>query len=68
MLSTSSVAKGNLNPVFKALKNLGAPLPRWNFHKYLINGDGKLVGSFGSKTEPESAEMKQMIEVLLKQP
>ena len=68
MLSTSSVAKGDLNPVFKALKNLGAPLPRWNFHKYLINVDGELVGSFASKTEPESPEMKQMIEVLLKQP
>lgn len=66
MLSTSSVAKGQLNPVFKELKTLGAPLPRWNFHKYLINVNGELVGTFGSKTEPESAQMKQMIEKLLK--
>lgn len=65
MLSTSSVAKGKLNPVFSELKKLGAPLPRWNFHKYLINVDGELVGSFASKTEPESPEMKQMIEKLL---
>ncbi|GLR65170.1 glutathione peroxidase [Marinospirillum insulare] len=68
MLSTSSVAKGKLNPVFKELDKMGAPLPRWNFHKYLINGDGELVGTFGSKTEPESAEMKQIIEKLLQQP
>ncbi|NLW05611.1 MAG: glutathione peroxidase [Pseudomonadaceae bacterium] len=66
MLSTSSVAKGKLNPVFKALEQMGAPLPRWNFHKYLINVDGELIGTFASKTEPESAEMKQMIEKLLK--
>lgn len=66
MLSTSSVAKGKLNPVFKELEKMGAPLPRWNFHKYLINGDGELVGTFASKTEPESAEIKQMIENLLK--
>ncbi|HKM15671.1 MAG TPA: glutathione peroxidase [Marinospirillum sp.] len=68
MFSTSSVAKGKLNPVFKALEAMGAPLPRWNFHKYLINVDGELVGTFGSKTEPESAEMKQIIEKLLQQP
>ena len=66
MLSTSSVSKGNLNPVFKELGKLGAPLPRWNFHKYFINVDGELAGSFASKTEPESVEMKQMIEKLLK--
>ena len=65
MLSTSQVAKGKLNPVFKELEKMGAPLPRWNFHKYLINVDGELVGSFASKTEPESLEMKQMIEKLL---
>lgn len=65
MLSTSSVAKGKLNPVFNELKKMGAPLPRWNFHKYLINMDGELVGSFASKTEPESPEMQQMIEKLL---
>ncbi len=68
MLSTSAVAKGQLNPVFKALKNMGAPLPRWNFHKYLINVDGELVGTFASTTEPESAEMKQMLELLVKSP
>lgn len=68
MLSTSSVAKGKLNSVFRELKKLGAPLPSWNFYKYLVNVDGELVGSFASKTEPESVEMKQMIEVLLKQP
>jgi len=66
MLATSSVAKGNLNPVFKELKKLGAPLPAQNFHKYLINVDGELIGTFASKTEPESDEIKQMIENLLK--
>lgn len=66
MLSTSSVAKGKLNPVFKELEKMGAPLPRWNFYKYFINVDGELVGSFGSKTEPESDEIKQVIENLLK--
>jgi glutathione peroxidase len=39
-----------------------AAVPRWNFHKYLIAKDGSIIGTFGSRTEPESAEIKQAIE------
>ncbi|MBK8258104.1 MAG: hypothetical protein IPK82_36245 [Polyangiaceae bacterium] len=39
-------------PVFKWLidDNM-APPPTWNFHKYLISREGKLVGAWGSGTE-----------------
>ncbi len=48
-------------------KELGeAAIPRWNFHKYLIGKDGNLAGTFGSRTEPEAAELKQAIETALK--
>lgn len=39
--------------------------PAWNFHKYVIDRDGKLVGSFGSKTEPQSDKIITLIEQLL---
>ena len=65
MLSPSSVSRGSLNPVFFELRNQGATLPRWNFYKYLINRDGELVTSFGSRTSPESREMQEAIESLL---
>lgn len=68
MLSPSSVRRGTLNPVFAELRNQGATLPRWNFSKYLVNRDGELVASFGSRTEPESREMQQAIEDLLLAP
>jgi glutathione peroxidase len=39
--------------------------PRWNFHKYLIGKDGRVVGAFSSKVAPESPELKAAIEKAL---
>ncbi len=41
-------------------------MPKWNFHKYLIGKDGKIVGTFGSRTEPDAPELKQAIEGALR--
>jgi len=40
-------------------------LPRWNFHKYLIDPEGQLVGAWSSKTEPGGAEITGAIEQAL---
>lgn len=48
-------------------KELGeAAVPRWNFHKYLIGKDGSIAGTFGSRTEPEAADLRQAIDAALK--
>jgi glutathione peroxidase len=39
--------------------------PKWNFHKFLVGKDGKLIAGFGSKVTPESPEMKRAIEAAL---
>lgn len=39
--------------------------PRWNFHKYLIGPDGKLVSWFSTMTDPESDKVRAAIEKLL---
>lgn len=39
--------------------------PKWNFHKYLINKDGTLAGTFGSRTEPGDAAMAAEIDKAL---
>jgi glutathione peroxidase len=39
--------------------------PRWNFHKYLVGKDGTLVATFGSRTDPEAADIKTAIEAAL---
>lgn len=35
---------------------------KWNFQKYLVDENGKLVGIFGSKVKPESEELISAIE------
>ncbi|HYF86338.1 glutathione peroxidase [Azospirillum sp.] len=39
--------------------------PRWNFHKYLIGPDGKLVSWFSTMTDPEADKVREAIEKLL---
>ncbi len=37
----------------------------WNFEKFLIGKDGKVVGRFKSSVKPESPELTSAIEKLL---
>jgi glutathione peroxidase len=62
MMSKSSVVEGSANPLYEALAKATGQRPKWNFHKYLIDRDGKAVGSFGSRVEPTSAELQGAIE------
>ena len=39
--------------------------PHWNFYKYLIGRDGRLVGWFSSLTKPDSARVRGAIETCL---
>jgi len=42
-----------------------AAAPKWNFHKYLIDADGKLKGSFGSNTTPDDPDLIAAVEAEL---
>ncbi len=42
-----------------------AVAPKWNFHKYLIDKEGKLAGSWPSKVSPTSSEITGQIEMML---
>lgn len=41
-------------------------VPQWNFHKFLVGRDGKLIAGFGSKVTPQSPEMTAAIETALR--
>lgn len=64
MLSVSSVKGAAANPVFQEL-NRQAGEPAWNFNKYLVSADGKIVRRFESKVTPDSPELTAAIEGLL---
>jgi glutathione peroxidase len=68
MFEKSRVREGNAEPLFQTLARLSGEYPRWNFHKYLIGRDGKLVGSFSSHVTPQSGELLRAIEAQLGDP
>ncbi len=64
MLAPSVVTGAKANPVFRELARQSKE-PRWNFNKYLVAADGKVVGYYGSTVSPESKELTSAIEKLL---
>lgn len=42
--------------------------PKWNFHKYLVGRDGRLITSFYSQTPPELEKVTKAVEDALAKP
>jgi glutathione peroxidase len=64
-LTTRSHVKGSkAHPFYKwANKQVGfTGTPRWNFHKFLIGPNGKVIDWFASTTKPSSPKIKSKIE------
>ncbi len=53
------------SPVY-AFLSTGVGEPKWNFHKYLVGKDGKVIQAYGSAVEPLGAELKAAVEAALK--
>ena len=56
------------HPLYLALAGKDSPFPgdiKWNFSKFLIGRDGKILKRFESGTKPNSAELTQAIESAL---
>ncbi|HFS85031.1 MAG TPA: glutathione peroxidase [Epsilonproteobacteria bacterium] len=69
MFARIKVNGDGTHPLYQYLKSeqpglLGTELIKWNFTKFLVDRNGKVVERFGSSTTPESLEGE--IEVLLK--
>ncbi|MFL2679069.1 MAG: glutathione peroxidase [Alphaproteobacteria bacterium] len=57
--------KGNAaHPIYKWISDNVSVIgqPRWNFHKYLIGKDGKIINWFSSMTSPTSSSLVKQIE------
>ena len=64
MIAPSPVKGDDVNPVFRRLGADTEP-PSWNFNKYLVDADGKVVSHFGSSTRPDSDTLTSAIESVL---
>lgn len=66
MLAPTHVRGDDANNLFKYLNRTTEP-PKWNFNKYLLGKDGKVIQHFGSMTGPDSDKLKDAIEEALAQ-
>ena len=53
------------SPIYATLGKAAGKLPNWNFCKYLVGKDGKVVEFYDSKTKPESETLRAAIEKAL---
>jgi len=53
------------SPIYALLTN-GRPAPSWNFCKYLVGKDGKVISFYESAVTPGDAELRKAIETALK--
>ena len=67
MTAKADVKGDNAHEIYKwAFKNHGkSTIPKWNFHKILINPNGKIEDTFMSFTRPTSKKIVNSIENLL---
>ncbi|MEO1247403.1 MAG: glutathione peroxidase [Pseudomonadota bacterium] len=65
MLEKTGVKKGRAHPMFDALAAESGTHPTWNFHKFLIGRDGKLIAEFSPRTKPYDDKVVAAIESAL---
>jgi len=65
MFEKTSVKQGNASVFYRALTKASGSAPLWNFHKYLIGRDGKMISAYRSNVEPENPQLLAAIEKAL---
>jgi glutathione peroxidase len=58
----------NRHPLYTALAGTNSPYPgniKWNFGKFLVGKDGKILARYDSKVTPDSEEVTKAIEAAL---
>ena len=68
MFHKLEVNGANRHPLYVALAGADSPFPgdiKWNFTKFLIGRDGKILSRFDSKVKPDSDELTKAVEAAL---
>lgn len=68
MFVKSAVRGSDANPLFKELARQTGTTPKWNFYKYLVGRDGKVVAAYSSLTEPDDRDLLAALQKQLAQP
>ena len=65
MFEKVTVKEGEAHPFFDALAAAAGTYPTWNFHKYLVGRDGRLIAEFSPRTKPRDEALVSSIEKAL---
>lgn len=68
MFAKSAVRGSDVSPFYRQLAQQSGVTPKWNFYKYLVGRDGKVVNAYGSTTEPDDAKLLQALKAELAKP
>ena len=60
-----SVSGADQHPLYKMLTDAKGPVS-WNFDKFLVGKDGKLIEHFKAKVKPEDEKLVESVESALK--
>ena len=65
MFAKTRVLGPDAEPFYRYLADVTGDTPRWNFHKYLLDREGRVVASFPSQVGPDDERLVTAIEALL---
>ncbi|HMO94617.1 MAG TPA: glutathione peroxidase, partial [Tepidiformaceae bacterium] len=68
VFSKITVKGDEMHPLYQELTSMPEPVGgegMWNFQKYLVDREGKVVQKFGPSTTPDAPEVVEAIESLL---
>jgi glutathione peroxidase len=68
MFQKTHVVGEKAHPLYRQLAQAAGEAPKWNFHKYLVGRDGRLVASWGSRVKPDDPQIVAAVEQALKAP
>lgn len=62
MFARSAVRGDDANPLYRELARQAGRAPLWNFHKYLVGRDGRVVANYSSLTRPDDPALVRALE------
>ncbi|MCV6586136.1 MAG: glutathione peroxidase [Marinibacterium sp.] len=65
MTDISRVTGADAHPFYRAVRQQTGFVPRWNFNKILLDGNGDVLGSWGARVRPDDPAIIAGIEQVL---